>query len=237
MNCNDLCQKLRVSEKQLWKICRHLKITVSNEIDRVFTPREIQRLEFFVEQKRSAARKNPSTTRNQPAVTEILSASSEPETVPAIPTPAVSLPVTDSASVGIRVCAYLIDCLATFALAPLVLIPILGLMFIGVLLSLYWLMRDVAGSSPGKIILGLQVLNNNDDPFWVGPRILRNLPLAIGPIFLCIPVIGILVGAPITILMILVEAAMLLITGKRIGDLLSGTSVIIIPKARWGSEP
>ena len=271
MNSNDLCQKMRVSEKQFRKICQHLKIAVSDESDRTYTPREIQRLQHFVETRRSAAAKKTSTStkktvpskepkspqKTTPAekttVTVASPARAKPEkpkkteAVPAKPKAAVSFPTTDSptrnyastesASVVLRACAYIIDALLTLILTPFILIPILGQILVGILLACYWLFRDAAGSSPGKLILGLQIANNSDDPNRVGPRLLRNLPLSIGPFLFCIPIIGFVIGVPVAIFMVLLEVGLLLITGKRLGDRLGDTSVKPVPEVRLVSEP
>tara|TARA_R110002167_G_scaffold148524_1_gene341487 strand:+ start:12474 stop:13163 length:690 start_codon:yes stop_codon:yes gene_type:complete len=229
---------MRISEKQFSKICQHLGISVSTGIDREFTPREIDRLQHFVIRKRaeSSQKKSKPQTAMTTEVASIPVAPGAPE--PALPQAnvVVKAPAVEAAGTGIRVVAYIIDCLLTMILAPLILVPILGQMLIGILLFFYWLLRDVGGASPGKLILGLQVVNDSGDPFRVGPRILRNALLSIGPLLFCIPVIGIFIGAPIAILMVLVEAGMLLITGNRIGDMLGGTSVKLVPKVRLAAE-
>tara|TARA_R110002111_G_scaffold258083_1_gene326858 strand:+ start:102321 stop:103124 length:804 start_codon:yes stop_codon:yes gene_type:complete len=267
---------MRVSEKQLSKICQHLGIAVSGEINRAFTPREIDRIQHFVDRKRAADKKSKSTpgqkalaptvqaapvksttVKSEPVKSEPVKpelAPSPPKVVARLPavktapvktatvkTPAVKIVAVDTAametaSVGLRVCAYIIDCLVTFVLTPFIFIPILGQVMIGVFLFFYWLLRDVGGASPGKLILGMQVGNNTGDPFRVGPRIMRNILLSIGPMLFCIPIVGFLIGAPIALLIILLEVVMLLATGKRIGDRLGGTSVKTIPKVRLVSE-
>lgn len=62
---------------------------------------------------------------------------------------------------------------------------------------------------------------------------MRNILFSIGPMFLCIPLVGILIGVPI---IILIEVVMQLATGNRIGDKLAGTSVEKKPKVRFTSE-
>ncbi len=236
MDSNEICQSMRITENQFSRICRHLRISVSAEVERVFTPREVERIQFFVSQKRSAKKKNKLATRQNAQLPEVSSTDSNSEQVTPQESLAVSAPVVESASVGLRACAYVIDCLFTLILGPFVIVPILGPMLIGVLLFLYWLLRDVGGASPGKLILGLQVKNNSGDPNRVGPRIIRNILFSIAPLLFCIPVVGLLIGAPIAILVVLLETVMLLVTGKRVGEILADTSVKIIPKVQTVTE-
>jgi len=142
----------------------------------------------------------------------------------------------ETASTGRRACAYIIDCLVTFLLVPFVFVPILGLIIIGVFLFAYWLLRDVAGSSPGKLLLGMRVVHNSGDEYRVGPRIMRNLPLSIGPLLLCIPIIGVFIGSPVALVMVLTEVIMLLATGRRLGDRLADTAVKQVPKLKLSSD-
>ncbi|KAA0134729.1 hypothetical protein FYZ48_19695 [Gimesia chilikensis] len=272
MNSSDLCQRLRVSESQFRKICQHLKIAAADDIQRTFTPREIQRLQHFVETRRSATGKKnatkiksgastrDSTTPPKPTSSEkprvvAQTASTKPapaekpveatalpvrtstESESKTPEVVAGLPESETAPVLMRAIAYVIDALLTLILAPLVLIPILGQILIGLMLCCYWLFRDAAGASPGKLLLGLQVSNNSADPARVGPRILRNIPLCIGPFLFCIPIIGFVIGVPVAILVVLTEVIMLLVTGRRIGDLLGDTSIKTVPKVRLVSEP
>lgn len=265
MKTNELCQQLHVSEKQFLKICQRLGIAISEEQDRAFTPREVQRLQYFVNKKRAAA-KNKETRKPAAAtatiagtgrntlITEVVASRSHseqepdqtepvtasPETVPAAtPAPtstAVAAPSAETASTGLRALAYIIDCLCTLILAPLVIVPVIGQILVGLLLVCYWLLRDVAGASPGKLILKMQVVNNSGDQSQVAPRILRNLPFAIAPLLFCIPFVGILMGVPVAIVMVLLEATMLLVTGNRVGDLLGGTSVKNVPQVSLAAD-
>ncbi|MCH9656092.1 MAG: RDD family protein [Planctomycetes bacterium] len=254
MNPNGLCRKLQISEQQLSKICLHLGMTIPDQGDGEFNPAEIDRLQTFVAKKRSAANQKKqvvrqkqavvqqSTTGNSVPVPAVEVARSNSSPTPSHPQATVSFPeensagivnsasATEEASTGRRACAYIIDCLATFLLVPFVFVPILGLIIIGVFLLAYWLLRDVAGSSPGKLLLGMRVVHNSGDEYSVGPRIMRNLPLSIGPLLLCIPIIGVFIGSPVAIIMVLTEVIMLLATGRRLGDRLADTSVNMVPK-------
>ena len=54
---------------------------------------------------------------------------------------------------GTRVAGYLIDVLPAIVLGLFGLIPIMGPIMAGLMLTPYWLLRDVTGSSLGKLIL------------------------------------------------------------------------------------
>ncbi len=106
------------------------------------------------------------------------------------------------------------------------LIPYVGNIFAGLLLTPYWLLRDITGASLGKLLLGTTVVRKDGQPATVGARVLRNLPLAIGPAFLIIPLLGYLVGPPIAGLMVLIEGILVLTQGERLGDRMAGTAVM-----------
>lgn len=77
----------------------------------------------------------------------------------------------------LRVAAYLLDVIPAIILGLVSLIPIVGLIFAGLLLGPYWLLRDIKAASLGKLLLGLRVTNLTGERASVGARILRNLPL------------------------------------------------------------
>lgn len=127
---------------------------------------------------------------------------------------------------GTRVVGYLIDVLPPIILTPFGLIPIAGAMIIGVCLAPYWLLRDVTGNSLGKIVLKTRVVMGNGEEASVGARIIRNIPLAIGPAFLIIPILGYVLAPSISFIVILIEGIMTLTQGERLGDRLAGTAVV-----------
>jgi uncharacterized RDD family membrane protein YckC len=127
---------------------------------------------------------------------------------------------------GTRVAGYLIDVLPAIVLGLFGLIPIMGAIIAGLLLAPYWLLRDVTGSSLGKLILRTMVVRKDGQPASVRARILRNVPLAIGPAFLIIPLLGYFLGPATAGIAVLVEGIMLLTQGERIGDRIAGTTVI-----------
>jgi uncharacterized RDD family membrane protein YckC len=133
-------------------------------------------------------------------------------------------PATD---IGLRAGAYLIDLLP---LIPVVLllgwIPIIGGMLLGLILSSYWLLRDIAGAGLGKTILGLRVVFKDGSPSAASSRILRNLPLAVGPALLIIPFFGYFLAPPVTVIVLVTEIVLLVTKNERLGDMLAGTTVL-----------
>jgi uncharacterized RDD family membrane protein YckC len=127
---------------------------------------------------------------------------------------------------GIRVAGYLIDVVPAIVLGLFVMFPVLGPIIAGLLLSPYWLLRDISGASIGKLILGYKVVLKGGQPASVGARILRNLPLAVGPAFLIIPFLGYLLGPAVSCIAVLVEGILVLTGGERLGDKIAGTTVI-----------
>jgi uncharacterized RDD family membrane protein YckC len=140
----------------------------------------------------------------------------------ATPVPSVATPVDK----GIRVAGYLIDVVPAVVLGLFGLIPVVGPIIAGLLLAPYWLLRDAAGASLGKLVLGSRIALKNGAPATIGARILRNLPLAIGPAFLIIPFLGYFLGPLIAGAAILVETILLLRVGERLGDKFAGTIVV-----------
>ena len=130
------------------------------------------------------------------------------------------------AQLGIRICAYLIDCIPVVLLSFLNLIPIAGPMMCGFLVTPYWLLRDVTGASLGKLMLGLKVLNKDGSDSTTRQRVLRNVTLAAGPAFLIIPLIGIVLFAVIGGILGLIEIIFFLTQRERLGDRLAKTTVV-----------
>ncbi len=131
-----------------------------------------------------------------------------------------------AANVGVRFAGYLIDVIPAMLLGLVAIIPLIGIMVAGCLLAPYWLLRDIVGASLGKLALGLRVVQKDGQPASTKALILRNAPLALGPILMTIPLLGYLLGPPIAGIMILVEGISLMAQGERIGDRLAGTAVV-----------
>jgi len=90
----------------------------------------------------------------------------------------------------------------------------------------YWLLRDITGASLGKLVLGLVVVKKDGTPSGTKERILRNLPLAIGPAMLIIPLAGYVIAPSVAGIIVLTEIVLLLAKQERLGDMLAGTTVI-----------
>ncbi len=127
---------------------------------------------------------------------------------------------------GTRTAGYLIDVIPAIILGLFALIPIIGPMIAGLLLAPYWLLRDVTGASFGKRLLGMRITMRDGQPTRVGARIVRNIPLAIGPALLIIPLLGYVIGPPTAGIITLAEAVLLWTGGERLGDKLAGTAVV-----------
>ena len=128
---------------------------------------------------------------------------------------------------GPRIAAYLIDVIPAVVVgAAAGWIPIAGRAIAGFLLLAYWLLRDVTGSSLGKAVIGLQVVEDDGSPSAAMARILRNVPIAIGPATMLVPSAGYATALPIAGILILAEAVFLLAMKERLGDMLAGTRVV-----------
>lgn len=127
---------------------------------------------------------------------------------------------------GIRVVGYLIDVLPAILIGLLGLIPVVGGVLAGLFLTPYWLLRDIGGASLGKVVLGMAVMQKDGGPARPGARIVRNIPLAIGPLLLIIPLLGYILAPPVSFIVLIIEAIMLLTQGERLGDKLAGTVVV-----------
>ncbi len=128
-----------------------------------------------------------------------------------------------AASQGSRVLAWIIDVIPALVLGIVVgWVPILG----GIVLVAYWLLRDITSASLGKLALGLRVVAKNGTPAEQGARVLRNLPLAIGPAFMIIPLAGLALGPVIALIVNFIEGVFVLAQGERLGDKIAGTMVV-----------
>jgi uncharacterized RDD family membrane protein YckC len=125
-----------------------------------------------------------------------------------------------------RIGAYLLDFLIALLIGVIALIPIVGQLIGGVLLTFFWLFRDINGASPGKMAMGLTVVNRSEGPSSVKQRILRNVPFAISIAPLVVPIVGYEVAAVLQLLAVVGEIAMVLFTGDRLSDRLVGTKVV-----------
>ena len=125
-----------------------------------------------------------------------------------------------------RVAGYFIDLIPAVILGLVAMIPVIGLIFAGLLLGPYWLLRDISGASLGKLALGMKVVSLNGQPASKGARVLRNLPLIAAPLCMLIPFLGYVLVIPVGVIVLLVEGIMLLSQGSRLGDKMAGTVVV-----------
>ena len=91
----------------------------------------------------------------------------------------------------------------------------------------YLLLRDAFGASFGKRLMRLRVVSSGGGEASIGQRIARNLTIAIGPLIDRVPMLslGHLVG-----LIVPLEMFVLLLTGRRLGDRLTGTTVVKVSR-------
>lgn len=125
-----------------------------------------------------------------------------------------------------RVMSYLIDLLPAMLLGLVGVIPIVGFVIAGMILGPYWLLRDSLGGSLGKVLLGLRVVSPDGSPSNAGARVVRNIPLALGPALFAIPLLGLVLAPPVILVALVVETISLLAHGERLGDRLAGTVVV-----------
>ncbi len=137
--------------------------------------------------------------------------------------PATYLPQVETK--GRRVLAYLIDIVPLLFLALVHLLPVFGWMLYGLIHLCYWLLRDMGGASPGKMVVGSFVGDLNGGVSSTSQRMLRNVPLAIPGLLGMIPLLGIFFEFGVALFIFGGEAILLLATGRRFGDRLAGTDV------------
>jgi uncharacterized RDD family membrane protein YckC len=131
-----------------------------------------------------------------------------------------------AASRPARVGAMLIDLLIALIPAVLDMIPGIGQALYGLILAVYWLMRDINGASFGKALLKMRVVDQSGAPSTTRQRILRNVPLALPAIGMAIPFLGLVLGPLAEGSALIIESVVLLLAGRRIGDMIAGTKVV-----------
>jgi len=133
-------------------------------------------------------------------------------------------PERSKASVLKRILARLVDGLVAWAFA-LVLPPV------GILVGLVYLaVADGVqkGQSLGKMVFGLEVVQEDGSPCDLKASIYRNIPFVLVLLFIAIPLLGwiLLVLAGIPILLIELWLIVADHNGSRLGDRIAGTVVI-----------
>jgi len=81
----------------------------------------------------------------------------------------------------IRWLAWVIDLLPAIFLSLFAVIPLIGGLLSALLVTAYLLMRDFKGASPGKLLLGLKVVDRNGGPASQKALLLRNITFALPP--------------------------------------------------------
>jgi uncharacterized RDD family membrane protein YckC len=130
----------------------------------------------------------------------------------------------DMAPTKDRILAGLIDGACTIPLSLLHFIPLVG-MFAGLVIVAFWLLRDYYDLSPGKRLLGLKVVAEGTLQSPGEQAIWRNGPMAAANLVTLIPFVGWIL-TPIPLAVALVELALLLARGYRLGDMLARTRVV-----------
>lgn len=126
-----------------------------------------------------------------------------------------------------RAGAFLIDVVPALLVASAVgSIPVVGSIVLGFVLLDYWLLRDFTGSSLGKYVVGLQVVNKDGSASSLQARMLRNLTLAAGPALLIVPIVSEQTAWAITGILLLIEITLLIMNKERLGDTLAATTVV-----------
>lgn len=148
----------------------------------------------------------------------------------AAPAPAyASMPMVATAApveLPTRLLGVVIDWLPTLLIGVIAWIPVVGQLVGGLLLTAYWLLRDIKGASLGKQVLKLRVVMKDGSAPTSQALILRNITIAAQGIALMVPLLGLLLGAVVGFVMLVVEIVFLATRGERLGDSLAGTKVV-----------
>lgn len=152
-----------------------------------------------------------------------------PPPPPAPPEPAPQAPPATGgkADLGKRFIAMLIDGILS---AVVGFVPVIG----GLAGAAYMLLRDgleldfMDGRSLGKKLMKLRPARLDGQPMDIASSVKRNLPFAIGPAIMIIPIVGWIIGPVIALIIGLIEAILVLADaeGRRMGDKFAETKVI-----------
>ena len=136
------------------------------------------------------------------------------------------LPDIVVASKASRIAGYLIDVGISLLFIVFLAIPVIGQFIFGIAGAIFFLFRDINGASPGKILLGNEVIARNGSKASGKQKVLRNLLLALPDIAEIIPIGGLVLG-PVAVLVIFgLETVVLVATGERLSDKIAGTMVV-----------
>lgn len=169
----------------------------------------------------------PSPPPEPPATTPPGPPGTPPPVPPATPTPEPGAIPAGKADLGKRFVAALIDGVISFVVG---FIPVIG----GLVGAAYMLVRDgleldfMDQRSLGKKVMKLRPVRLDGQPVDIMTSIKRNIPFAIGPVIMIIPVLGWVIGPIVALLIGIIEAILVLTDadGRRIGDRVGETQVI-----------
>ncbi len=149
------------------------------------------------------------------------------ENAPPPPPPASAPGTPVKADLGKRFVAAIIDGVIAGVVGV---IPVVG----GLVGAAYMLLRDgldldfMKGRSIGKTVMKLRLIRMDGQPMDIGTSVKRNIPFAIGPLIMVIPVLGWIIGPIVAMIIGLIEAILVLTDGdgRRMGDKLAETMVV-----------
>jgi uncharacterized RDD family membrane protein YckC len=154
-----------------------------------------------------------------------------PPPPPAEPEPAPVDGSLQKADLGKRFLAALVDGVIS---AVVGFIPVVG----GLAGAAYMLIRDgleidfMDQRSLGKKLLKLRPVRLDGQPMDLVTSVKRNIPFAIGPLIMVVPVLGWIIGPVVSLIIGLVEAILVLTDadGRRVGDRIGETQVVDVPE-------
>jgi len=136
----------------------------------------------------------------------------------------------DASLIGLRCCGYLIDAVAVAAISfGLSWLPTGGVFLSIAFVPAWWLLRDIGGASPGKLLLGLTIVRQDGSASDARQRLVRNITLVPGPLLSLLSLlstVGTFTGPAVAIGLTLVEIAFLVTRQQRLRDRLAGTTVV-----------
>ncbi len=143
------------------------------------------------------------------------------------PPPAQSITPSGKADLGKRIIAAIIDGLISGVLG---LIPVAG----GLVGAAYMLVRDgldiefMNMQSLGKKVMKLRAIRVDGQPMDLASSVKRNIPFAIGPIIMIVPILGWIIGPLVALIIGIIEIVLVLTDdeGRRMGDRFAETKVI-----------
>ncbi len=155
------------------------------------------------------------------------SAGSVPPPPPPAASPSPGTAAFEKADLVKRFVAVVIDGLLSGIIG---LVPVVG----GLVGAAYMLLRDgleldfMDGRSLGKKVMKLRPVRLDGGPMDIATSVKRNIPFAIGPVIMIIPILGWILGPIISLIIGLVESVLVLTDseGRRMGDKLADTMVI-----------